>query len=209
MSNRDYLKMFGGLLAGFLVLTFLVVSGATQNFDVALVEFVYEFRSDFLTTFFHAISLIASELGAAIITLTIALVLVVKKKYAYAIFLTIANGGVFIVNTIIKNIVERPRPGISPLETTDSFSYPSGHSAEAMVMFISIVFVIAMLYRSCLKPALIVGTTLLVLTGISRIYLGMHYLTDVLGGFFVGAMWALTCIFVFKKLQSKARQINH
>lgn len=153
--------------------------------DLRIVEFFQSFRSDFLDVFF----LIFNEFGDELVFLVVASVLwwVVNKHFAYRfmmIFLTSVA-----VNDIFKNVVKRPRPYNSPTvdsvtEPTYGYSFPSGHAQNAGAM----ALVLNEKYgavKKWVKPVLI---TIVVLVMLARVYLGQHYITDVIAGLAVSVV---------------------
>jgi len=116
-----------------------------------------------------------------------------SKKEAW-VFLMILAGGA-IINNLLKVIIKRPRPHlISPLINETTYSFPSGHTMNATVLYLLIVFYIFNFlkgnrFRWIYMSILI---CLIILIGVSRIYLGVHYLSDVVAGFLTGILWLIT-----------------
>ena len=122
--------------------------------------------------------------------------LALAKAWRPAIFTLAASGGGLIVSSLLKYTVDRPRPDLVPhgnLIYTSSF--PSGHSMMSAVVYLTLAALVARLIeRRLLKGyALGVAIALTLLVGISRIYLGVHWPSDVLAGRSAGAAWALGC----------------
>ena len=106
--------------------------------------------------------------------------------------LVLAIVGAGLLNTLLKNIFERVRPNLFPGPihlTTDSF--PSGHAMDSFAAFGMLAFVAVRLVGSRLPRAMIVLAAALIvfLIGLSRVYFGVHYPTDVIGGYLAGAIW--------------------
>jgi undecaprenyl-diphosphatase len=111
--------------------------------------------------------------------------------------LSIAGGA--LLNTVLKGLVERPRPDIVPHQTAAALSsFPSGHAMMAAVTYLTLGALLALSSnRSRVKIYFLSWSILItVLVGVSRIYLGVHWPTDILAGWIVGAMWAVFCIFL-------------
>lgn len=122
--------------------------------------------------------------------------LALAKAWRPAIFILVASGGGLIVSSLLKYTIDRPRPDLVPhgnLIYTSSF--PSGHSMmSAVVYFTLAALVTRLIERRRLKGyALGVALILTLLVGVSRIYLGVHWPSDVLAGWAAGAAWALGC----------------
>jgi len=144
------------------------------------------------------ISFLAS--AVTLITISIGLIFLIKnKKYPKLIALNLII--VFILNRILKWIIARPRPERLKLVLEDGYSFPSGHS---MIAFGFYGFLIYLIYKNFknnkIKYPLIVFLALLILSiGISRIYLGVHYVTDVIGGFIIAYLYLIVFIKYFCK----------
>jgi undecaprenyl-diphosphatase len=122
--------------------------------------------------------------------------LALAKAWRPAIFTLAASGGGLIVSSLLKYVVDRPRPDLVPhgnlIYTT---SFPSGHSMMSAVVYLTLAALVTRLIeRRRLKGyALGVAVILTFLVGVSRIYLGVHWPSDVLAGWAAGAAWALGC----------------
>jgi undecaprenyl-diphosphatase len=122
--------------------------------------------------------------------------LALAKAWRPAIFILAASGGGLVLSSLLKYTVDRPRPDLVPhgnLIYTSSF--PSGHSMmSAVVYFTLAALVTRLIERRRLKGyALGVAMILTLLVGVSRVYLGVHWPSDVLAGWTAGAVWALGC----------------
>ena len=149
--------------------------------------------------------------GFALLTLvTLAvigyLLLARKRHAALAVFVAVAGG--FVLSSLLKLGFERPRPDLVPhgsfVYTT---SFPSGHSMMAAVTYLTLGAMLARVEASVrMKIYLLsVAIVLTVLVGVSRVYLGVHWPTDVAAGWAVGAAWALLCSLVMRQLQRRGR----
>lgn len=137
--------------------------------------------------------------GMAVLTL-IALVvaghLLMRRKYRATLFLAVSVGGGMLLSTLLKLGFDRPRPDLVPHESiVYTASFPSGHSMMAAVVYLTLGALLARLESSPTEKiyVLCVALFLSVGVGISRVYLGVHWPTDVLAGWAAGATWALLC----------------
>jgi undecaprenyl-diphosphatase len=140
----------------------------------------------------------------AILTLTSAGFLALQRRTHLALYLLVAVGGGTIVSTLLKNVFDRPRPDLVPhgsLVYTSSF--PSGHSMLSAVAFLTLGALLASGQTNWRIRVYLIGLAvfLAVLVGISRVYLGVHWPTDVLAGWTAGAAWALLCWVVAERLR--------
>jgi len=126
---------------------------------------------------------------------TIALcVLLLLKDRMGALQLVAASVGAGILTTTIKNYIDRPRPEVVPqLIQVSGLSYPSGHSLAAASLYLTVAILVCRhLQRTGHQIAILAMTVgIILLVGISRIYLGVHYPSDVASGISLGAAWAL------------------
>lgn len=138
-----------------------------------------------------------SHLGSAVtlITLVIGGVLLLKnKKHSRLIALNLIL--VFVLNRLLKLIIARPRPEVLKLAEAGGYSFPSGH---AMISFGFYGFLIYLVYKNISNkkikyPLIIFLSILILLIGISRIYLGAHYATDIIGGFAIGFVYLVVFV---------------
>ncbi len=131
-----------------------------------------------------------------IAVLAVAGFLMLAKAWRPAIFTLVASGGGLILSPLLKEVIDRPRPDLVPHgNTVFTSSFPSGHSMLSAIVYFTLAALIARLIkRRWLKGyALGVAMVLILLVGTSRVYLGVHWPSDVLAGWAAGAAWALGC----------------
>ena len=182
--KKNFLKylIFLILLSIFILLSTLIQTGTIENFDSCIYKFIENIRTDKLTSilkFFTKIGDVQSLFFISSITVLIMLVFD-KKKIAISVALNIIISSISYV--VLKNIFQRPRPEIAErLIEENGFSFPSGHSTNNMALILGII------------PIII---------GFSRMYLRVHYPSDVLGGFCLGIMVViLFTSFLYKKIR--------
>lgn len=183
----------------FAIFTYKVVADKTIYID----SIVYNYISNNIinknrTEIVKVITNITSPI-MVIITLLI-LVLAIKDK-KIKISLVINLLGITIINNLIKVIIARPRPEINKLVTETGYSFPSGHSITSMVFYGYLVYLTyKYINNKKIKIPLIIFLILLIPTiGLSRIYLGVHYTSDVLCGFLLGIIYLILFISISKK----------
>jgi undecaprenyl-diphosphatase len=133
-------------------------------------------------------------------------VLFLERKYHAAVFVIVSVAGGMILSTVLKLGYARPRPIIVPhLVNVNTPSFPSGHSMISAVAYLTLGALFARVHaRRAVKAfVLLVAATLVVAIGVSRVYLGVHYPTDVLAGWCAGATWASLCWLAARWLQSR------
>ncbi len=160
--------------------------------------FVNTLRSDPLTYVMKFVTFLGS--GYFLIFLSFLLLFLLKeKKYAYLSMINLTV--VTILNILIKFIIKRPRPLDINIIIEDGFSFPSGHS---MISFAFYGFLMYIVYKNMGKKKIsyllyFIISILILMIGISRIYLGVHYASDVLAGFIVSACYLIVYIVIIPK----------
>jgi undecaprenyl-diphosphatase len=140
----------------------------------------------------------------SLVTVTVVGFLLIRRRYHSVGFLLIATVGGLMLSLLLKSRFARPRPELVPhLSAVYTSSFPSGHSMLSAVVYLTLG---ALLARFVEGPALklyilLVAMVLTLLVGISRVYMGVHYPTDVLAGWSVGLSWAILCWLVARRLQ--------
>ena len=159
--------------------------------DIITYEIVIKnFRNSLLTLFFKFITFLGSQYTILFITL-FSFILIKNKKVPIAILTNLII--ITTLNILLKNIVDRPRPqGYRIIEET-GYSFPSGHSMISMAFYGLILYII---FKNCKNKKIrnilcVCFTVLIFLIGFSRIYLGVHYASDVLGGFLISISYLI------------------
>lgn len=141
-----------------------------------------------------------TALGSGIVLVTmIGIVLgylAIERRFAMLGYVALASFGGMILNTALKAAFARPRPTVVPaLVVVDSTSFPSGHSMIAAAVYLTLGALLARTTTRWRLRLYYLGTALAMtaVIGLTRVYLGVHYPTDVLAGWAAGAAWALTC----------------
>ena len=145
--------------------------------------------------------------GVAVLSLMTAAVLgflLIRRQYHAMGFLLGATMGGLALSLLLKNHFARPRPELVPhLSAVYTSSFPSGHSMLSAVLYLTLGALLARLVKGpALKVyVLSVAMLLTLLVGLSRVFMGVHYPTDVLAGWSVGLSWAILCWLVARRLQ--------
>ncbi len=132
----------------------------------------------------------------ALVTLSVAGYLALRKKYQALLLLVVATVGGALIDFGLKDLVARGRPNIvSHLMPADSFSFPSGHSMMSMVVYLVLAVLLTPQLPDRRSRVYVVAVALFLtlIIGVSRVYLGVHYPSDVLGGWSLGLAWATLC----------------
>lgn len=191
----------GLLLLAFVWLGDEVGEGDTGSLDRAiLLAFRHTPDDPIGPHWFEASVAHISALGSAAVTVLVTAIAVGYLALAglrrYALLVLGAAVGTELWMTLLKQLYGRPRPTVvKQLDPLETLSFPSGHSmiSAALYMTLAVLIARALPHRRLRVFVVAVGAGLALLIGLSRVYLGVHYPTDVLGGWTLGLAWALTC----------------
>ena len=191
----------------FVLLTILMVTGNLQWFDDPIREWVYSIRNPALTEVLKVITYMGN--WQTITLLCIVLLLFRKTRLRYGV--PVSAGAIFVTifNRIIKLIFKRPRPEESlHLIEEGGYSFTSGHSITSMVVFGLLIYLVRK-YVKNRKAANILTAALAVpwiFIGLSRIYMGVHFPSDVLAGWALGAAVLVGIIVIVEKCDARRKQ---
>ncbi len=179
-------------LVAFVAIAKVVLEGALQPADEQLLRLVAAHRSALLTK----VALQATMLGTGLVLVVVVLVgsaFLWLTRHRHSAYLLLASFfGAWALNDLLKDVFERPRPDVVPhLATFATWSFPSGHAMSSMAAYGAIALLIARLERSraARLATWLVAALVILVIGASRIYLGVHYLSDILGGYAAGLAW--------------------
>lgn len=208
--TRSQFLLWSGLTAltlwMFIYITGELVEGEPMILDRVLILWAARVRSPWLT----AAALDVTALGSFTLVLMFAIfalvVLAALRDRNGALQLVAASVGAAILTGATKNIIERVRPSVIPrLIEVSGFSYPSGHATLTTALYVTIGIIAARhVRRPSVRAMIFVATSVvLFMVGVSRIYLGAHYPTDVASGISLGLAWALLLAGLFALLDQR------
>jgi len=195
------------IIFSFLEIAELVDKGTIQNYDIAILKSLRNpndlqdaIGPKWIEVIFRDITALG---GVAIISLSTILIigfLLLQKKRTTAFFILVAVIGGTLIDLFLKTFYARERPDLAfHLTEAASKSFPSGHSMISMTTYLSYAGLLAQIQKNFYVRIYLVSTALLIvfLIGIRRVFLGVHYPSDVLGGWLAGLAWALICWYLF------------
>jgi undecaprenyl-diphosphatase len=198
MSGRALLGGFAGLVASAWLFGYLaseVVEGETR-LDDEVARRLHEHASSGWTDLFTAITWLGNLVTLAAVLAAAAIVLARRRWYADLQFLLLAAVGTKVLTEVFKWSFARERPFFpDPLASESTYSFPSGHASMSLAVYGAVAVIVARrLKPQWQRVAVLGGTAVLVaLIGFSRLYLGVHYLSDVVAGYALAIAWMLVC----------------
>ncbi|WP_053366829.1 phosphatase PAP2 family protein [Bacillus sp. FJAT-27245] len=199
------------ILFGFLF-AFVEVAGEIrehelEKFDRMIIGIVQGTVSPSLTKFMLLITMAGSVAWITTAVIGMMAVSFLKRKWRVGIFIGLSSGVGSLFNIFLKALFKRQRPDIEPLIVEQGFSFPSGHSMGSMIFYGAAAFLVFQYSKKAGTKAVGCGLLLLliVMIGISRIYLGVHYPSDIIGGFTAGGAWLTICIILFLYFKKRRR----
>jgi len=160
------------------LLAILAINGYTKNIDGFIYELIIKFKSDMITSFMKFISFLFST---KMVILYCVICLILFKNKRNAIHLSGIMAIEALLNNIMKVIIKRPRPEVLQIVSEKTYSYPSGHTMAATIFVIIFGNLLKEKFKDNKFFITLIQVSLIVLTGVSRIYLGVHYFTDIIG----------------------------
>jgi len=156
-------------------------------------------QTPFLTKIMTVITGIGSTTCLAILSIILLCFLLYKKRYQNSLLLAFGMLGGLLVELSIKAIVQKERPESALVEAT-GYSFPSAHAMMALVFFAILIYTVKDDIKSLFLRYLFIAASifLVLLVSFSRLYLGVHWLSDAIGGLIIGAIWLLLLSLILK-----------
>ncbi|MEH7122020.1 phosphatase PAP2 family protein [Bacillus sp. JJ1773] len=190
----------------FIYFALAVKSGEPLHFDQNVSSFLLSLFKENSYPFFKALNMIGSFKGIGLIALVVIFLLWMKKRdyVGMAVFtLTVATGA--LLNDYVKDTIARPRPEIKHIVHVKSFSFPSGHAMMGIVLYVLIAYFIVCNIQSLAGKWLVMflAFLIIIMLGVSRIVLQVHYPSDVVAGYALGLAWVLMGIIIYEFFRGK------
>jgi membrane-associated phospholipid phosphatase len=225
-SSKRFIETYSKKLTGWILLTIILFVAALLSFVYIAHEIILEEEEYVDHQFFQYIAPhINSSLtnvmkiityGASSRFLQIAYGLLVigyliKKNWKRSIEIAVIGLGGFVINYFMKLSFQRQRPPDPLIEPLQNFSFPSGHATSGFIFYGLLVYLLwksklNQVYKYMLSSLLVL---IALLIGFSRIYLKLHYLSDVLAGFCIGFAWLAVTIWMMEKLKKQSDNVNN
>jgi membrane-associated phospholipid phosphatase len=167
------------------------------DWDVRFASWLHAHSTEWLVSVFKVVTWAGNSAVLIVVVGALAVLFVRRGRVNDAAVLIAALGGAGVINALLKLVFQRPRPELAYIHL-ETYSFPSGHAAVATATFTTLAFVLGR--RSGGRRTIAIAAAaaaLIALVGFSRLYLGVHYLSDVLAGTSFGLAWASLCLIAY------------
>ena len=197
------LALAGGAAFGLAGIFFLAIAwnvsgaGGLVALDARIAEWLHAHGRPGLTVFLLAVTHLNSTVAIGVLSAVFAAVLARLREWYWMLTLALAVGGVMLLNLVLKQAYERVRPRFDdPLLVLETYSFPSGHTAAAVAFYgVLAAFLVSRFYDARRRAACVGGAIAAVaLVAFSRLYLGAHYLSDVVAAVCSSTAWLVLCL---------------
>lgn len=193
-------------LIGFGLTAVLIDEHKIKRFDQAVASYIQNGISPAMTSIMKFFTFIGSERAVPLLVLLAAILLykVFNHRSELLLLLSVVIGSV-LLNIILKVLFHRARPTVHRIINATGYSFPSGHSMMAFTLYGILAFLI---WKHLATPfsrviVLIGSAGMILFIGVSRIYLGVHYPSDVLGGYLISGCWLTASIWFYQQFKEK------
>lgn len=207
-ERHEIVWLLVGLASCILLLVFLklaseVMEGDTQSMDTRIVRALRKaddpskpIGPPWIEGVLEDLTALGGPTVTWLVMLSLTGYLLLQTKYRTALFVFVTAASGDLVNHAIKGVFARARPTVVPhLRDAFSTSFPSGHSMESAIVYLTLAAMLMRIVDGRVTKAYCLGLAVLItgLVGVSRVFLGVHYPTDVIGGWIIGLFWASLC----------------
>jgi len=206
------IAIFSGLILAFLQIADEMIDGEMEAFDQAILLLFRDpadrdrvIGPDWVLEMVRDVTALGSFALLGLIVLSVCGYLLLARMRAAALLILVSVAGGTVLSTALKMGYNRPRPDLIAMSQQFTASFPSGHAMLSAVTFLTLGALLAQLAptRRLQVFSLVAAMVLTLMVGLSRLYMGVHYPSDVLAGWCLGAAWALLCSTVALLLQRR------
>ncbi|WP_045519689.1 phosphatase PAP2 family protein [Neobacillus niacini] len=188
-------------LIAFSFVAFLIRADKIVDFDHTIISVVQSLESPFLTTIMEFFTVVGSTQVVVVLCILIIFFLykVLHHRKELILFIAVVAGSP-LLNLLLKEFFQRARPDLHRLIEIGGYSFPSGHAMNAFTVYGILTFLLwrHIFNRSGRCLLLLFSSFIVFMIGVSRIYLGVHYPSDIIGGYFASGFWLATSIWFFQ-----------
>jgi undecaprenyl-diphosphatase len=189
---------------------YVLENEAIVRWDITAAEWIHGHVTPFGLRVFHVITQLGSPVAIGLLVVVLAAWSWRRRERLLAVGVVAICAGEALLDLILKHAIHRGRPvfGVGFLHDQQSFSFPSGHAFGSIVAYGLLAYIILDFYHPARRTRQLIYALTAVLVasiGVSRIYLGVHYPSDVIGGFAAGVAWLSICLTGIRLARSRAR----
>jgi undecaprenyl-diphosphatase len=167
-----------------------LIEGWLTTWETPVLASITSIRSPGLTTWARLLTNLGSGAVLVPVALLVSVLLYTRGRRQDAVVVAVTALGTLLLVNVIKELVDRTRPAIPHLATTQTFSFPSGHAGNAMAVYVAVASVAARGRARWTQMSIwALAVLLILLVGWTRLYLGVHYLSDVVGAYILAGAW--------------------
>lgn len=212
----SFVAFFGAFWLGVCVLTVYILAELSDEvleqeafaIDKTILLAIHQLAHPVLDTIMIGITRLGDPKTVVPLGLIVFMLLLWKKHYLEARFFALDAFGGAVLSYFLKLAFSKQRPQLWESAINEmTFSYPSGHALGSVVLYGFLSYLIASLYPRYARPAYSIGVLLTVLIGFSRLYLGVHWPTDIVGGYAIGILWITICISLLRLQKLKQSRV--
>ncbi|MBW4442114.1 MAG: phosphatase PAP2 family protein [Plectolyngbya sp. WJT66-NPBG17] len=182
-------------LWGFAELAETVMRDQTQAFDTNILLAVQKLQAPWLTPIMLFITDIGDPTVLLVVGTIMSVVLLLRHQKSEAMTIALGGFGALGLNLLLKRLFERSRPALwSRVVEVKFYSFPSGHAMLSIVMYGLLGYLLATRYPKYRNLIILFMSLVIGLIGFSRMYLGVHWPTDIIAGYAAGFVWLMTCV---------------
>jgi len=213
---RNYLPVLAILIAGGLLIAWAgdafmdlaekvhAKNGALERVDTSVHDWAVGKRNEGATVFFTTMSNIGGPVGVAVEIFVVSLILAFRRRWRWLIYLIVTASGGGLLDLELKRYFARARPAVAEmLRLANGYSFPSGHAMGSAVAFGALAYLAFRAIRSWPARAAVIAFlyTLVAAVALSRVYLGVHWISDVVGGIAAGTAWVTTTTVAYETMR--------
>ncbi len=193
-------------LIGFSLMAILISRHQILAFDSAIISYIQGLETPTLTAIMKFFTFVGSGNAIFVIAVVVMFFLYVLLHHrSELVFFAIVIAFASLLNQMLKDFFHRARPDFHRLVEIGGYSFPSGHAMAAMAVYGALAFILwrhipTRIGRSIL---IILSAIMIFMIGISRVYLGVHYPSDIIGGYFASALWLTIAIWFYQRYKER------
>jgi membrane-associated phospholipid phosphatase len=193
----------GLLLAAFCTWAFLAIAedvpeqGRIVQFDLATTAWLQRHGTEWGESIFVFVSWLGAQVLTALL-IAVGVALIVRRNWRHLVVLAVTTGGGALLNYALKHVFHRHRPTFATEFSPSSWSFPSGHAMDSLMGYGLLAYWLSERYPRARRWIVAGAVALIILIGYARVYLGVHYVSDVVAGYCSGMIWLTVCVTGYK-----------